>query len=82
MRGSDLSYAAGARNSAVSGLGVTMDLGFNPKLDKSGLPNLNAIFNDGDVSMMDEMNKIMLGLDPKRRDTHKESQPVTREGSG
>lgn len=63
-RGSDISYAA-ARTSAVGGM--TMDLGFNPNIDKSvidksGLPNLNAIFNEGDVSMMDEMNRLITGF--------------------
>ena len=62
QRGSDISHAA-ARTSAVGG--VTMDLGFNPNLDKSGLPNLNAIFNEGDVSMMDEMNRLITGFNQR-----------------
>ena len=78
-RGSDMSYAA-ARTSAV---GVTMDLGFNPKLDKSGIPNLNAIFNEGDVSMMDEMNRLVTGFSMKNRDSDKDRQPPnSKEGSG
>ena len=74
-----MSYAA-ARTSAV---GVTMDLGFNPKLDKSGIPNLNAIFNEGDVSMMDEMNRLVTGFSMKNRDSDKDRQPPnSKEGSG
>ena len=90
-RGSDISYAAAARASAVAG--VTMDLGFNPNHDKSTMPNLNAIFNEGDVSMMDEMNRLITGFQTRNRDSLKDqnsdtrgqeplSQPITREGSG
>ena len=69
MRGSDMSYAA-ARTSAIGG--VTMDLGFNPNNDKSGIPNLHAIFNEGDVSMMDEMNRLITGFQSRNRDSIKE----------
>ena len=51
----------------VSQVGMTMNLDFHPRmLDRSGIGssqvNLNNIFNEGDVSMMDEMNKIFSGL--------------------
>lgn len=51
----------------VSAVGMTMNLDFHPRmLDRSGIGsshvNLNNIFNEGDVSMMDEMNKILSGL--------------------
>ena len=70
-----------------------MDLGFNPNNDKSGIPNLHAIFNEGDVSMMDEMNRLITGFQSRNRDSIKEklsddrsaqplSQPQTQEGSG
>ena len=47
---------------------MTMNLDFHPKMmDRSGLysqsnVNLNNIFNEGDVSMMDEMNKLFSGV--------------------
>ena len=53
-----------------------MDLGYN-KLDKSGIPNLNAIFNEGDVSMMDEMNRLVSGFNTRNRDSH----PPSKSGS-
>jgi hypothetical protein len=56
-----------------------MNLDFHPKMmDRSGLysqsnVNLNNIFNEGDVSMMDEMNKLFSGLP-----THKEFQAANK----
>ena len=75
MRGSDMSYA-GARTSAIGG--VTMDLGFNPNIDKSAIPNLNAIFNEGDVSMMDEMNRIITDFQSRNRDSLKDQNSDNR----
>lgn len=54
----------------VSAVGLTMNLDFHPKMmDKSGLytsnVNLNNIFNEGDVSMMDEMNRLLSGMHSK-----------------
>ena len=50
-----------------------MDLGFNPNFDKSTMqPNLNAIFNEGDVSMMDEMNRLITGFQTRNRDSLKD----------
>jgi hypothetical protein len=51
----------------VSAVGMTMNLDFHPRmLDKSGIAssqvNLNNIFNEGDVSMMNEMNNMLSGL--------------------
>jgi hypothetical protein len=56
-----------ATQGRVSAVGITMNLDFHPKmLDKSGVlssqVNFNNIFNEGDVSMMDEMNKLLSGL--------------------
>ena len=59
----------------MSALGISMNLDFHPKclLDKSNLPaggqNLQQIFNDGDVSMMDEMNRLVVGLNSKGQRT-------------
>jgi hypothetical protein len=33
---------------------------------------LNAIFNEGDVSMMDEMNRLITGFNQKQRDSLKD----------
>jgi len=70
-----MSYA-GARTSAIGG--VTMDLGFNPNIDKSAIPNLNAIFNEGDVSMMDEMNRIITDFQSRNRDSLKDQNSDNR----
>jgi hypothetical protein len=55
-----------------------MDLGFNPNHDKSTMPNLNAIFNEGDVSMMDEMNRLITGFQTRNRDSLKDQNSDTR----
>ena len=67
-RGSHVSNGGGQPGAPSSVLGISMNLDFHPRylLDKSNLPaggqNLQQIFNDGDVSMMDEMNKLLTGL--------------------
>jgi len=56
-----------------------MDLGFNPNFDKSTMqPNLNAIFNEGDVSMMDEMNRLITGFQTRNRDSLKDNYSDNR----
>lgn len=55
-----------------------MDLGFNPNYDKSTMPNLNAIFNEGDVSMMDEMNRLITGFQTRNRDSLKDQNSDNR----
>lgn len=69
-----------------------MDLGYNPNTDKSAIPHLHALFNEGDVSMMDEMNRLITGFQSRNRDSLKDqnsdnrsqplSQPFSKEGSG
>jgi hypothetical protein len=53
-------------------MGASMNQDMHPKfyLDKSNLKvsetgQLHAIFNEGDISMMDEMNRILNGLNPQ-----------------
>mmetsp|Transcript_39059 Transcript_39059/g.59519 ORF Transcript_39059/g.59519 Transcript_39059/m.59519 type:complete len:80 (+) Transcript_39059:2606-2845(+) len=56
-------------------MGLSMNLDFHPKyfLDKSNLGGqaLHQVFNDGDISMMDEMNKLVSGMHGLKRPSNK-----------